>query len=232
MKVKMKTLKILSAILLMSAIWSCGTRSVDKNKYVQKSEENTEQNSEVKKESENKETAVISTENNSTSVINAQVKIAEIDRQNELQTKAKTDSETSETKYLFSEYFENGNLKSKTEYSANQSKLLQENSELKKEYDYYRSSTVALQEENKSLLKANSNLVKESKLKSDSIGSFKNQVENYSLQKSNKTDRKFVSLWWFWLSSGIIIGKFGWDILKFFWQKIVASQWYLKLIKK
>jgi len=215
----------------MSAIWSCGTRSVDKNKYVQKSEENKEQNSEVKKESENKETAVISTENNSTSVINAQVKIAEIDKQNELSTKTKTDSESSETKLFISEYYPNGFLKSKTEYSANQSKLLQENSQLKKENESFYSTILAKEEENKITSVQNSFLEKNNKAKSDSIGKLKKQIENFSKNTSNKTERKAYPVW-VWILLGVIIGKFGWDILKLFWQKIKASQWWLQLISK
>lgn len=231
MKEKMKTLKTLSTILLMSAIWSCGTRSVDKNKSIQKNEENTEQKSEVKKESESKETAQILTENNSESKSSSNVKVNEIDKQNELQTKTKTDSETSETKLFISEFFENGNLKSKTEYSANQSKLLQENSNLKKENEYYYSTILAKQEENKIISVQNSFLEKNVKEKSDSIGTLKKQIENFSKNTSNQSERKAYNVW-VWILLGIIIGKFGWDILKFFWKKIKASQWWLQLISK
>lgn len=229
----MKTiLKIISTILLMSAIcYSCGTRSVDKNKSVQKNEENTEQKSEVKKESESKETAQISTENNSESKVSSNVKVNEIDKQNELQTKAKTDSETNETKLFISEYFENGNLKSKTEYSANQSKLLQENTELKKENEYYYSTILAKQEENKIISVQNSFLEKNIKEKSDSIVTLKKQIENFSKNTSNKTERKAYPVW-VWILLGIIIGKFGWDILKLFLNKIKASQLWMQLISK
>ena len=212
-------------------LFSCGTRSVDKNKSVQKTEENTEQKSEVKKEFENKEKAQISTENNSESKSSSNVKVNEIDKQNELQTKTKTNSETNETKYLFSEYFENGNLKSKTEYSANQSKLLQENSQLKKENEYFYSTILAKQEENKIIAVQNSFLEKSNKVKSDSIGTLKKQIENFSKNTSNKTERKSYSVW-VWILIGIIIWKFGWDIFKFFWNKIKTSQWWIQLISK
>lgn len=205
-------------------LFSCGTRSVDKNKDVQKSEENTEQKSEVKKESESKETDVISTENNSESKSSSNVKISEFDKQNEAETKAKTDSETNETKYFFSEYFENGNLKSKTEYSANQSKLLQENSDLKKESEYYKSSAIAMQEENQYLILANSNLSKESRLKSDSIGIFKKQIENYSLQKSNKTERKSYHFW-LWITVGFFLKI----LLNAFWKWFKTTSIFAKL---
>ena len=212
-------------------LFSCGTRSVDKNKSIQKTEEKTEQKSEVKKESESKETVQISTENNSESKSSSNVKVNEIDKQNELQTKTKTDSESSETKLFISEYFENGNLKSKTEYSANQSKILQENTELKKENEYYYSTILAKEEENKIISVQNSFLEKNIKEKSDSIGTLKKQIENFSKNTSNKTERKAYPVW-VWILLGIIIGKFGWDILKFFWQKAKASQWYLSLIER
>lgn len=232
-KTKMKTiLKILSTILLMSAIcFSCGTRSVDKKKSVQKNEEKTEQNSNIKKESESKETANISTENNSESKASANVKVNEIDKQNELSTKTKTGSESSETKLFISEYYPNGFLKSKTEYSANQSKLLQENSQLKKENEYFYSTILAKQEENKIIAVQNLFLEKNNKEKSDSIVSLKKQIENFSKNTSNKTERKAYPVW-VWILLGVIIGKFGWDILKFFWKKIKASQWWLQLISK
>lgn len=223
----MKKFILISFIFL----FSCGTRSVDKNKSIQKTEEKTEQKSEVKKESESKETANISTENNSESKSSSNVKVNEIDKQNELQTKTKTDSESSETKLFISEYFENGNLKSKTEYSANQSKILQENTELKKENEYYYSTILAKEEENKIISVQNSFLEKNIKEKSDSIGTLKKQIENFSKNTSNKTERKAYPVW-VWILLGIIIGKFGWDILKFFWQKAKASQWYLSLIER
>lgn len=212
-------------------LFSCGTRSVDKNKSIQKTEEKTEQKSEVKKESESKETVQISTENNSESKSSSNVKVNEIDKQNELQTKTKTDSESSETKLFISEYYPNGFLKSKTEYSANQSKILQENTELKKENEYYYSTILAKEEENKIISVQNSFLEKNIKEKSDSIGTLKKQIENFSKNTSNKTERKAYPVW-VWILLGIIIGKFGWDILKFFWQKAKASQWYLSLIER
>ena len=231
MKEKMKTLKTLSTILLMSAIWSCGTRSIDKNKSVQKNEENTEQKSEVKKESESKETSQISTENNSESKASANEKIFEKQQENQSKTESKTDSQISQTKYSNIEYFENGGIKSKTEYSAHQPKLSQENTELKQENEYYYSAILAKQEENKIISVQNSFLKQIKKEKSDSIGNLKKQIENFSKNTSNKTERKAYPVW-VWILLGIIIGKFGWDILNFFWNKIKASQWWMQLISK
>lgn len=226
----MKRFILISFLILF--LFSClGTRNVDKNKSVQKNEEKTEQNSNVKKESETTETSNILTHNNFESKSSANVKINEIDTQNELQTKTKTDSETNETKLFISEYFENGNLKSKTEYSASQSKLLQENSQLKKENEYFYSTILAKQEENKIISVQNSLLEKNIKEKSDSIGTLKKQIENFSKNTSNQTERKAYPVW-VWILLGVIIGKFGWDILKLFWQKIKASQWWLQLISK
>lgn len=226
----MKRFILISFLILF--LFSClGTRNVDKNKSVQKNEEKTEQNSNVKKESESKETANVSTETNSESKASVNIKVNEIDKQNELSTKTKTDSETNETKLFISEFFENGNLKSKTEYSANQSKLLQENSNLKKENEYFYSTILAKQEENKIISVQNSFLERNNKAKSDSIGTLKKQIENFSKNTSNKTERKAYPVW-VWILIGIIIGKFGWDILKFFLNKIKASQWYLSLIEK
>ena len=223
-------MKILINLLLSFSLvfaYSCKTRE----KQVQKSETQTETKSEVKKESESKETSQISTENNSESKLSSNLKVNEIDKQNELQTKTKTDSEINETKYLFSEYFENGNLKSKTEYSANQSKLVHENSELKKENEYFYSTILAKQEENKIISVQNLLLEQIIKEKSSIISNQKKQIEIYSKNTSNKTERKAYPVW-VWILIGIVIGKFGWDILKFFWQKAKASQWYLSLIER
>lgn len=226
----MKRFILISFLILF--LFSClGTRNVDKNKSVQKNEEKTEQNSNVKKESETTETSNILTHNNFESKSSANVKINEIDKQNELHTKTKTDSESSETKLYISEYFENGNLKSKTEYSANQSKLVHENSELKKENEYFYSTILAKQEENKIISVQNLLLEQIIKEKSSIISNQKKQIEIYSKNTSNKTERKAYPVW-VWILLGIIIGKFGWDILKFFWNKIKTSQWWLQLISK
>ena len=223
-------MKILINLLLSFSLvfaYSCKTRE----KQVQKSETQTETKSEVKKESESKETSQISTENNSESKLSSNLKVNEIDKQNELQTKTKTDSEINETKYLFSEYFENGNLKSKTEYSANQSKLVHENSELKKENEYFYSTILAKQEENKIISVQNLLLEQIIKEKSSIISNQKKQIEIYSKNTSNKTERKAYPVW-VWILIGIVIGKFGWDILKFFFFFLKASQWYLSLIER
>ena len=204
----MKRFILISFLILF--LFSClGTRNVDKNKSVQKNEEKTEQNSNVKKESETTETSNILTHNNFESKSSANVKINEIDTQNELQTKTKTDSESSETKLYISEYFENGNLKSKTEYSANQSKLVHENSELKKENEYFYSTILAKQEENKIISVQNLLLEQIIKEKSSIISNQKKQIEIYSKNTSNKTERKAYPVW-VWILIGIVIGKFGW----------------------
>lgn len=220
----------LLTILLLLTIWSCGTRSVEKNKSVQKSEENTSQNSEVKKDISILETTKFSTENNSESKYSSETKTEEKTKDSEQKIETKSNSENSESKYSNTEYYENGNVKSKTEYSATQSKLLQENSDLKKESEYFKSSAESLLEENKSLTISNLNLEKETKVKSDSIGNYKKQIENYSLQKSNNTERDFSS---FWLYVFIFSGGFAFaHLFKFLWKKLINSQWYLKLIKK
>lgn len=107
---------------------------------------------------------------------------------------------------------------------------MQENTELKKENEYYYSTILAKQEENKIISVQNSFLEQIKKEKSDSIGNLKKQIENYTLQKTNKTERDSSSFWLYFLifASGFIFAH----LLKFVWTKFVQSQWYLSLIKK
>ena len=106
---------------------------------------------------------------------------------------------------------------------------MQENTELKKENEYYYSTILAKQEENKIISVQNSFLEQIKKEKSDSIGNLKKQIDNYSKNTSNKTERDNLGfwLWVLFFIAGFIFAH----LIKFLYKKLIGAQWYLNLIK-
>ena len=223
---------ILISILFFTLFGCAGTRSVDKNKSVEKSSGKTESVKQTEtsvNQSGSSETAKVT---ESKSAENEKVSTMEKKIETEEQSSDKNNSESAKKTFKNTEYYENGQKKSETEYSEDTAKLSTER-------DYYKSSAEALKESLKSSEKKLDEAVNENnrtqyllQYTQNSYDQLNQEYSDYKLLKSNKTEREFLNLWWLWLTIGIVAGKFGWDIVKFFWQKAKASQWYLTLIER
>lgn len=200
-----KTLHLLTILLLINCAGRKSNVEIKTENKTAKSSgavvENSVVNSDLSKNT--------TTENASISTISEEKKETEKKEETKEYSSQKATAETSGKSLKRKTYFENGTLKSETDYTENFSKIEGENQNLKSEISTQSEIITDLKSANNSLQRISDNqkitIAEERNLKA------KYQSENSELKKSKMKETDRESYPWYWIILGTILI---WELLK------------------